>query len=381
MHLWYWDVLTTNRPQEALSLFRTANPAKKIDLVLLDWRLLAANEDELLGSLVQAGLHTSAARIMLDTTHNRALSIHHEAKSAFDAHLVKPVTPAQLLNAISEALAKRRGQTLPQQTELRFPSFTNLENAQILLAEDNALNQTVARGLLEQFGARVTVASDGAQAAALLRDRPRGWDIILMDLQMPVMDGYTASEQIIAMGVTTPIVAMTAGVMTSEREHCQAIGMRGFIAKPIDVKDMLKVISPCLPLRPAVKVSSRHLSGDANADTVFYPERLLNYMDAQTQQAKNIVASIEALVANDLAPITALGQAIEQAQYVSAGKQIHSLKGSLGNLGAMLVYHTLCELESLLLRNALTTAHPVWRQLEPRNLSWITKVCATPWRA
>ena len=87
-------------------------------------------------------------------------------------------------------------------------------------------------------------------------------------------------------------------------------------------------------------------------------------MAAQGQQAKNIVASIEAAVANNLTPINTLRQAMDQAQYVSAGKKMHSLQVSLGNLGAMPVYHTLCELEGLLLRNAITAEHPVWRQLE-----------------
>jgi CheY-like chemotaxis protein len=120
-----------------------------------------------------------------------------------------------------------------------------LAGVRILLVEDNPINQVVARGLLEQVGAHVTVAEDGAVAVALLRDRDGGvaYDLVLMDVQMPVMDGFTATRTIrdeLQLGL--PVIAMTAGVMASEREQCIAAGMNDFIGKPIDVEQMFETV-------------------------------------------------------------------------------------------------------------------------------------------
>ena len=122
------------------------------------------------------------------------------------------------------------------------PASPSLEGVRILLVEDNPVNQTVARGILEQAGALVAVADNGQ--LALQRLRTSDYDLVLMDVQMPVMDGFTATQQIRnELGLTLPVIAMTAGVMESEREQCAHAGMDDFIAKPIDVEQMLATLA------------------------------------------------------------------------------------------------------------------------------------------
>ncbi len=102
----------------------------------------------------------------------------------------------------------------------------------VLVAEDNAVNQIVTVRMLERLGAEVTLAADGhlaVQAATL-----RNFDLILMDCQMPEMDGIEATREIRKAGVGTPIVALTAGAVSGEREKCIAAGMNGFLTKPLD---------------------------------------------------------------------------------------------------------------------------------------------------
>ncbi|NVM78274.1 PAS domain S-box-containing protein [Duganella sp. SG902] len=125
--------------------------------------------------------------------------------------------------------------------ELDMP---RLQGVRLLLVEDHPLNQVVACGMLEQAGARVEVAENGQLAVERLRERAADYDIVLMDVQMPVMDGFEATRRVRhELGLKLPILAMTAGVMQSERDQCFAAGMDDFIAKPVDVEQMLDIIS------------------------------------------------------------------------------------------------------------------------------------------
>ncbi|MYN40994.1 response regulator [Duganella sp. FT109W] len=118
-----------------------------------------------------------------------------------------------------------------------------LQGLRLLLVEDHPLNQLVARGMLEHVGASVEVAENGQLAVDRLRERAADYDIVLMDVQMPVMDGFAATRHIRALGLTLPVLAMTAGVMQSEQDQCIDAGMDDFIAKPVDVEQMLDTIS------------------------------------------------------------------------------------------------------------------------------------------
>jgi CheY-like chemotaxis protein len=154
------------------------------------------------------------------------------------AFLTKPVTASNLFDAVQTAMA--RLQTGDGDAPVS-PQPAAFGGVHILLVEDNQINQNVAKGILEQAGAMVSVADNGEAAIEMLR--AGGYDLVLMDVQMPVMDGFTATRFIREeLGLTLPVIAMTAGVMESEREQCIAAGMDDFIAKPIDVEQMFGTI-------------------------------------------------------------------------------------------------------------------------------------------
>ncbi|WP_229261973.1 PAS domain-containing sensor histidine kinase [Duganella guangzhouensis] len=132
----------------------------------------------------------------------------------------------------------------PAETVPPAPESRRLQGLRLLLVEDHPLNQVVARGMLEHAGASVDVAENGQLAVDRLRDAAEDYDMVLMDVQMPVMDGYEATRHIRhTLGLTLPVLAMTAGVMQSEQDLCIAAGMNDFIAKPVDVEQMLDTIS------------------------------------------------------------------------------------------------------------------------------------------
>ena len=133
--------------------------------------------------------------------------------------------------------------------EVQAPSLPGQDiSGHLLLVEDNAMNQLVAVGILERAGATIDVAANGAEAVRMLRERPDAYRLVLMDVQMPVMDGYTATRVIRReLGLTLPILAMTAGVMESERADCLAAGMDDFIPKPLDIDEMMQTLARYLP--------------------------------------------------------------------------------------------------------------------------------------
>jgi two-component system sensor histidine kinase/response regulator len=155
------------------------------------------------------------------------------------AHLVKPITPGDLLAAIQRVLPTgvQPAATPPAATvTAATPSPVGLSARVILLAEDNVVNQRVAAGLLRRRGHTVVVANNGLEALATLEDQR--FDLVLMDLQMPQMGGLEATRRIRDRerdsGRHTRVVAMTADAMTGDRERCLAAGMDGYLSKPVD---------------------------------------------------------------------------------------------------------------------------------------------------
>jgi CheY-like chemotaxis protein len=218
----------------------------------------------------------------------------------------------------------------------------------VLLVEDNALNQLVAKGILEPAGAVVTTAANGQEAVDLMTAQRQGnrgdFDIVLMDVQMPVMDGYTATRILrTRLGLRLPIVAMSAGVTPAEKEQCLAAGMNDFIPKPIDVEQMMTIMldnlrqsAPAAPAPPALPAQA------------FNVERLaaLSARDpGQRQSLVTLVARMAREAPDELARAHATWRGGDGK---AAGKILHGLRGSVGSLGARTFAAVTVELEAAL---------------------------------
>jgi CheY-like chemotaxis protein len=163
--------------------------------------------------------------------------------SGIQAYLLKPLKQSAVLQAIARSLGQPMAAGPPPPT--RLPLRKLRPELRVLLAEDNAVNQRLAVRLLENHGHSVTVAADGAQAVAAVKDND--FDLVLMDVQMPNMDGLEAAAAIRTLERGTarhiPIVAMTAHAMKGDLERCLAAGMDGYISKPIQPDRMMEVIA------------------------------------------------------------------------------------------------------------------------------------------
>jgi CheY-like chemotaxis protein len=197
---------------------------------------------------VETGDATEAPVIVMVTAHGREMLSQRSAsdQARLDGFLVKPITASMLFDAVIDA---RASHDRPHPTNVAAQeSQHRLEGMRLLLVEDNLNNQQVARELLEDEGAVVQIANHGQEAveavAAAATTNSPAFDVVLMDLQMPVMDGFAATRTIRReLGqATLPIVAMTANAMASDREACLAAGMSDHVGKPFDLNDLVLVL-------------------------------------------------------------------------------------------------------------------------------------------
>ena len=161
--------------------------------------------------------------------------------------LNKPVIPSLLYETITEALGKkvRRPTKWAEMDSFWAHYRSRLKGARVLLAEDNSINQMIAQELLNKVGVGVKIAHNGREALQLLADTAEPYDVVLMDIQMPEMDGYEATQLIRknpANGAL-PVIAMTAHAMSTDRKKCLEAGMNDHVAKPIDPDKLFKTLA------------------------------------------------------------------------------------------------------------------------------------------
>jgi CheY-like chemotaxis protein len=205
------------------------------DVILADWSM-PATDRQYIDALRHAAT-PAAPVILMVSAYERSKMLEEDADRK--GLVTKPVTASTLYDTVHEVLDKAEVHEVQADT-----APVQQLSGRLLLVEDNAMNQLVAVGILERAGATIDVANNGEEAVRMLRAAPDAYRLVLMDVQMPVMDGYTATRVIRQeLGLKLPIVAMTAGVMESERADCLAAGMDDFIPKPLDIDEMMQTLA------------------------------------------------------------------------------------------------------------------------------------------
>jgi PAS domain S-box-containing protein len=235
-----WHVTSAHSGHEALELLRAAKePQQRYDFMLLDAAMPGLDGVSVLTyARADHGIVLPRTALMV-SEHTREQMANLSDDLKLDSTLSKPVTRDALLATIVEL---HTGRPQPGHGNV-LPLAGRLEGIYVLLVEDNQLNQEVANYLLLHAGAAVDIAADGRIAVSMLAAAPTRYDAVLMDIQMPVMNGYQATEAIRAMGLPDlPIIAMTANVMEDDRARAIEAGMDGHISKPIDVDNMVAAL-------------------------------------------------------------------------------------------------------------------------------------------
>ncbi|MFT4925101.1 MAG: PAS domain S-box-containing protein [Phenylobacterium sp.] len=233
-----------NSGEAALAAVVEASTSMAYDLVLMDWSMPGMDGIETANAMVEQLVERVPKRLLI-TAYNQDEMRDTAMAAGFSDILMKPVAPSTLLNAILAAVgcavtvSARNSHHDKKAAEAKL----TLKGAKLLLVEDNEINQELAIELLEEAQITVCVAADGLQALEALKKAD--FDGILMDCQMPVMDGYQATREIRrqACYAQLPIIAMTANAMAGDKEKVIAVGMNDHIAKPIDVTVMMLTLA------------------------------------------------------------------------------------------------------------------------------------------
>lgn len=343
---WQWQCRNFKNTSELFKSREHSDSQSHFDALLIDSYFILGNNEPIASQLQAKGERDATAIIALDNGLHRDLLNLQLKQRKIDHVLYQPVTALALHDAVLQAKARAEGIELPtKHDKIEEPRY--LEELQLLLVEDNAMNQAVAKGILEQYGAEIDIAEDAEQSIEMLKINPEKYDTILMDIQMPGMDGYTATKIIReSLNISTPVLAMTAGVTASEKDQCVNAGMQGFIAKPMDVDAMVDAILQATKRqRSNVSLTTAPVAVKQTNTEIFDPNRLLKYVKGDSNRHNDIVKMIANVISRGHEPLKEAETIYRQGDKKEARRLFHSLKGSMGNIGASKVWECAKKLE------------------------------------
>lgn len=348
----------------AIELARSRH--EEFDVLLVDAMMPQRDVAETLPTLFRAA-GKSTPKVILMQSHGCEPPVALIRQGLVHSALPKPISASALLDALSEALTGRNPQHHRVVRDVD-PNQAELIGYRVLLAEDNPINQVVALELLRELGLTVELAQNGEQAVNMARSAE--YDLILMDVQMPVKDGLEATRNIRSLPnrQQVPILAMTANVFDDDRQACLAAGMNDHVAKPIDPEVLVRALIRWLPARRAAvsdaagKTMGAAHAGSATQDSVLCTLRDIEGLDvdeALRLVRGHVPAYLQVLSlfwqghAQDAAR---LKQLVAQGEFEAARGMAHALKGSAANVGVRVIHRLARDLE-LNLKDAQSGQH------------------------
>ncbi|WP_371188114.1 response regulator [Thalassotalea maritima] len=331
----------------ALQMLKSADAEQPYQLVLMDWQMPSMDGIEAVRALRNDLKLQHQPIVFMVTAYGREELNMRIGDIHVDDVLTKPVTASSLHDAISNSFGHtiEHDASISRRNESQ-EALAQLQGAHILAVEDNEINQELIFALLTQNGMTCDLADDGQQALEKLTHQH--YDGILMDCQMPVMDGYTATKKIRQQSKyeALPIIAMTANAMTGDREKAIAVGMNDHIAKPVNVNHMFKTMAKWIkgnkqadiePTKPIT--SNRYLPEHMdNLDVSDGLRRTLGDKDLYLKLLRKFHDS-HLNAANDIT------QALANNDYALANRLAHTLKGLAGNIAAKSLQNAAADIE------------------------------------
>jgi two-component system sensor histidine kinase/response regulator len=344
-----YDVACVASAAEALVVLDSAAAEHSYECVLIDQYMPEMDGEALATKIGSDARHADVRRIMLTSVERH--DAERFAALGFSAYLTKPVRARELLGCLDRALANdprawdMRSQPVDARHTLPQPGQTAEYQGRTLLVEDNVVNQKVALRFLERLGCTVQVANNGEEG---VQAHARGrFDLIFMDLQMPIMDGLTATQHIRALEAQghkrTPIVALTANAMTGQLERCLAAGMDGFLTKPLEVARLREVLDRF----GLTSATDRSVGGDAASVSGTNAAIDLHAFNELTDNdgvfAQELASTFSSSGAEVLVEIAG---ALASADRGALARAAHKLKGASANIHAHAVRDLAQEIES-----------------------------------
>jgi len=374
-----WGMLPTVAVdgEQALAFYKDALSNAPFDLILTDMHMPKMDGFDLVEKL--HSFSVTGSTIMMLTSGGQKGDAQRCAELGISAYLLKPVRQVELHAAIARVLQRRTShKDAPMITRSTLREhFTGTRTLRILLAEDNPINQKLASRLLEKRNHTVIVAGNGKEALAALERE--NFDLVLMDVQMPEMDGFEATsllrEQERLTGKHQPVVAMTALAMNGDRERCMSSGMDGYISKPIRPQELDEVLDRYVMQKE--QSSAPHERASDQNDSVDVAQ-LLERIDDDRALLEELVQLFKNDYPRGIAEANSAIQALDADELRLTG---HSLKGVLSNLSAVRAAALAAELELQGKSNDLSQSGSTLLQLEreiEKVMSALESLCCTP---
>ncbi|MBT8367489.1 MAG: response regulator, partial [Deltaproteobacteria bacterium] len=362
-----FEVTLAASGEDALLEIERADRDKPFEVVVMDWKMPGMDGIEASERIKTNKALRKIPAIVLVTAYGREELMQQADEIGLEGFLLKPVSPSVLFDAIMQALdTEIQDETRVRIKKERKPDeFEEIKGARVLLVEDNEINQQVAKEILEGAGLNVALAADGQEGVNAVKEN--NYDVVLMDVQMPVMDGYTATRRIRKWEggmrnkeeTQIPIIAMTAHAMTGDEDNSLQAGMNGHVTKPIDPDQLFATLQKWI--KPAAEriIVQKQQANDAPAEpdqTVSVDEDL-----PESLPGFNLAAGIKRLQGNkrlylkllldfraDFSGVAEeIHVALESRNFKQAHSLVHNLKGLSGNLEATDLQAAAVEMEKL----------------------------------
>ena len=353
--------------QEAIDKVLEVQDFDPFKLILMDWKMPGLDGIETTTEIRRRVQADKMPKIILVTAYAGDEAHEAASKTSLDGLLIKPVSHSNLFDTIATTFGKTTVGRRAASGENRMKeTLAPIRGASVLLVEDNEINQQVAREVLEMVGFAVSIAENGREAVEAVQTL--AYDAVLMDIQMPVMDGFEATDAIRALPgerfQTMPIIAMTAHAMSGDREKSLAAGMNDHVTKPLDTGELFKALAEWIVPRPGLGEPAPHgadepaevgqieippLSGvevesglkRIGGNRALYLNLLVKFRDDYSEAEKQIRELL-------------LAERREEARRLA-----HTIKGVAGNIGATDLQSAAAELEAWIRGKEEKDAGPV----------------------
>ncbi|OQX96425.1 hypothetical protein B6I21_01070 [candidate division KSB1 bacterium 4572_119] len=339
LNSWGCDFLVVADAHTAMEKMSEAvKKNKPFRIAILDYQMPEI-DGATLGKMIKENKELSETALVLMTSKGQRGDLERFKKIGFSAYLTKPVKQSQMFDCLMTLISDDHVSTGEKKRIVTTHTIAEDRRSKIrlLLAEDNVVNQKLALKILEKMGYSADAVANGKEVITSLEKI--NYDIVLMDVQMPEMDGYEATRAIRSgktniINSSIPIIAMTAHAMKGDREKCITAGMDDYVTKPINPKKLSETIAKWIPanhFRP--KKIDKENNGENNGDNskVFDRNSLLEKLGGDEEFLNELVNTFIGDAADQ---IQLLGEAIKKKDAAQVEHLAHTLKGSSGNIGA-----------------------------------------------
>jgi len=354
--------------EDYLQWFASTKDFPQIDLILIDYGMKDTSGLRIASQIKEQLKSSCPPIILMDTIYGRDSLLDKTAQETIQHIIVKPVPPSILYQAISHVFQQKSCTSVETVNEDDMDENNNtcdFHGNTVLLVEDNKINQQVAYEILTQEGLCVNIADNGCKAIEMIKEKKNNdklmYDAILMDIQMPEMDGYETTRAINILyeksNRSFPIIAMTAHAMSGDKERCIQAGMDDYISKPIQPKQLFSVLSKWLGESRPVAVRQAEKKSDIQEDSMERAITQLKHMDIEEGVERlggrlNLYNTIlqEFCLSHRSYP-SKISEAIQAGSFKVVHELSHTIKGVAGNLAAHELLEAARQMESHALKN------------------------------